>query len=1329
MSSSFKPPSSPVPPRDHDQEDQSEGITVTSHDHPISHSHSHTSSQTQQTSRRRASTLIVQNHTHQGSKLFPVDPSNNSEDAKPSTHPIRPPKSPLRPRFPSIRKRSHSTDSGAGAESGDRRRQNSELSIGGLEYLRGILSNFRQSLRNNLLEEKKQSSEEEKVKEEGSVIQEKESRDTLEKRKRSSSGTLSGFFNHQAHSRTRSRSRSRSLYERISNNTSDMSLSDQRSTQRLINEFMEDLTPRSPTGSFHSLSQPQRTTPPVPRHPHVDRVKRAGGHRRTLSSPNPIPRVSTDSTNNESQSERGRTLSGGTFGKPLGSDGLLSDIETLKSGRFINDGTASAPISPALTTTSLPLPPVQLPFIMARRSNRSPEPSVHLQPPSSPKIFPALPLSSPPPLSSPENAILTPLMGSPPLTTPPTTNTALLPLPPLTSPLPALPSPPHTPSRQSSIRVVSPDTHPFAAVVAMMEAGDSPTKRRSRNQMAKESQEVLDSPRSTKKDKGKERDEGERPFGSQGRKQTPRRGFIGPGGIIPRMPSRTSLTKLKITPIPKASKDTISQPNPVIVSIPPSPPDTAKPFPTPTPSRPPKTVSVLAEPITPTSTTYLRPAPATTLTPFWSKPRFAVSSASPSNGRNQSPDPSSISRQGTPIPIYAPRSGADGLPPGPGSELVEIPRFKKKELNLGIVRRRGWGQRLAWLGLWIIWLVNGLLSLFFDVNVIYILVHSKSWQFATAAYGVLWAISTMVIWVGWEVGYEFWRRWRLPRPAVEPIYSSLPACLHLSLISFNHFTFLLHIRTSPLGTPYSRDIIPETCHALIQLVPGLLPLLPRAAIAVVVLISFWAPAADVQAPYGGAVDETSLRDSNFFRSDSPGELTRYAKGILLTFTVWIALRLVVVIASGIGLWVNSGRPLGGLIGHRLSRRKKVSTGAPTTPRKPKSSLQPRDPSTTSSPQKSWVDQENEFDWAWRERTRSRIQDAFELCMIRRNNDNNGLGRLNSFLYQSEIPWGRMIDREERRPEPKKKVKKPISTGEFIDRFVEGKDLPSVTTTPEKKPARPESTTLIDLHAHSHPQDKIHIHPSPSRVNTAASSSATDLFYTPFEGNTPQTEKTSSVAEGIHKLPQISPSPGGRAPPPPSAYRPAPTVGELSEFGVKEREGRGSPDSGSGEGDDESTGLLTNSLANSTTASPRNSILSKHASTRNRSQSTTSSKSGSNDQSTSSRSSSFNRRTRAYTTNGSPSKDSLRRTRSSSITLLRESVANAANASGHLIRRARSGTVLSSESKYSRMDDERGSGEEGEEEEILDHGKVTPRSRRGTGLGLGLPFAINEKTAI
>lgn len=42
-------------------------------------------------------------------------------------------------------------------------------------------------------------------------------------------------------------------------------------------------------------------------------------------------------------------------------------------------------------------------------------------------------------------------------------------------------------------------------------------------------------------------------------------------------------------------------------------------------------------------------------------------------------------------------------------DLVEIPRFKKRELNLEMVAAgRGWSQRLAWAGLWGFWVMGGL---------------------------------------------------------------------------------------------------------------------------------------------------------------------------------------------------------------------------------------------------------------------------------------------------------------------------------------------------------------------------------------------------------------------------------------------------------------------------------------------------------------------------------------------------------------------------------------------------------------------------------------------
>jgi hypothetical protein len=43
--------------------------------------------------------------------------------------------------------------------------------------------------------------------------------------------------------------------------------------------------------------------------------------------------------------------------------------------------------------------------------------------------------------------------------------------------------------------------------------------------------------------------------------------------------------------------------------------------------------------------------------------------------------------------------------------MVEIPRFKRKELNLGLVRKRGPGQRIAWVLLWLVWFINGLAGL------------------------------------------------------------------------------------------------------------------------------------------------------------------------------------------------------------------------------------------------------------------------------------------------------------------------------------------------------------------------------------------------------------------------------------------------------------------------------------------------------------------------------------------------------------------------------------------------------------------------------------------
>lgn len=182
-------------------------------------------------------------------------------------------------------------------------------------------------------------------------------------------------------------------------------------------------------------------------------------------------------------------------------------------------------------------------------------------------------------------------------------------------------------------------------------------------------------------EKGKERDVGERP--PEGKQQTLRRGLIEPGGIIGkcsalegrtdvrigRIRSRKSLRKLAITP---------SYPSAVSTG---------------------NSTSVPTKPIS-----YLRPLPARPDTPSHYGRRFDLPSSPSTSG--------SPSRQPSPLLSALPTAQLRSVTSGPaGEKMVEIPRFKRRELNLRIVERRGPGLSIAWLGLWVFWLSNGLLSL------------------------------------------------------------------------------------------------------------------------------------------------------------------------------------------------------------------------------------------------------------------------------------------------------------------------------------------------------------------------------------------------------------------------------------------------------------------------------------------------------------------------------------------------------------------------------------------------------------------------------------------
>ena len=113
-----------------------------------------------------------------------------------------------------------------------------------------------------------------------------------------------------------------------------------------------------------------------------------------------------------------------------------------------------------------------------------------------------------------------------------------------------------------------------------------------------------------------------------------------------------------------------------------------------------------------TNTTFLRPSPLPP--PSSSYPaRFAHTDYLRSNASSPSPSagPGSTFARASPSRMASPmRHTPNGLE-GHAGEMVEIPRFNRKELNLSLVRKRGVTQRIAWFCLWIIWVVNGLASL------------------------------------------------------------------------------------------------------------------------------------------------------------------------------------------------------------------------------------------------------------------------------------------------------------------------------------------------------------------------------------------------------------------------------------------------------------------------------------------------------------------------------------------------------------------------------------------------------------------------------------------
>ncbi|KAI0266903.1 hypothetical protein BGY98DRAFT_462221 [Russula aff. rugulosa BPL654] len=75
-----------------------------------------------------------------------------------------------------------------------------------------------------------------------------------------------------------------------------------------------------------------------------------------------------------------------------------------------------------------------------------------------------------------------------------------------------------------------------------------------------------------------------------------------------------------------------------------------------------------------------------------------------------------------------------------------------------------------------------------------------NWVLGAVAYIACWILWIFGVFLGYEVLYSYYRRWRFRRPLILPIYMSSPAFNFVALSSYDHFCFLQHIRSSAFPT-------------------------------------------------------------------------------------------------------------------------------------------------------------------------------------------------------------------------------------------------------------------------------------------------------------------------------------------------------------------------------------------------------------------------------------------------------------------------------------------------------------------------------------------------
>ncbi|RDB21863.1 hypothetical protein Hypma_010843 [Hypsizygus marmoreus] len=342
-------------------------------------------------------------------------------------------------------------------------------------------------------------------------------------------------------------------------------------------------------------------------------------------------------------------------------------------------------------------------------------------------------------------------------------------------------------------------------------------------------------------------------------------------------------------------------------------------------------------------------------------------------------EPTDQTRVGNPPRVWSKAAGAAMSPAvfssgDPFEARIPQPKFNSRGLHLELLRSPSLLSRLYFYLFPILVFAHIPLQTFFDFNAVFILIQvskfpnpqapgvpgsGKNWALGAAAYVACWLVWILVVFIVYELVYSFARRWRVKRPLMLPIYFSSSAFNLAAMTSYSNFCFLQHVRYSAFfGENGSiRDGLAETFWFYSQNLPTVALLIPRAGLALALLLAFSTPQVGVVALADAGILH---RDATFFRKED-GTLTSYARGVLIANAAWTAWRILVLWVSWIGLWVVSGHGCAGLCGPRYRWEEEEAE-------------------KTRSFYSDTASDVDVIPWSWRECTRLRIQEAYEFCL-------------------------------------------------------------------------------------------------------------------------------------------------------------------------------------------------------------------------------------------------------------------------------------------------------------------------------------------------------------